>query len=258
MTFPKVGIVCATYLESNQKYLDECLKSIKNLNYPKDRIEVMIKSSGDYEPEVDLDTPYFHMLHHSRQIHYPESINLGIEELKNRFGDVFDYYLLLNDDTILTTNSLTQLVTGAKDSLAIHQPISNCDNGWRYYLPMPMSLNKRFYRIEEFSPIMLTLMTGAISEFPMSFIIPEWVALYATLIPKKVWDIVGPLDPKFKTGQDDVDYCKRAKAHGIPCLINLSALIWHFGGVTADQALTPEIRAENIRYFEEKWNEKLI
>jgi GT2 family glycosyltransferase len=257
MNLPLVGLVIATYLEQNQRYLDECLKSIKNLSYPKDKIQVMVKSSGDYEPTVDLDIPYLHVLHHGRQVHYPESINLGIEELKKRFGDVFDYYLLLNDDTVLTKDSLANLVIGAMGNhMAIYQPVSNCDNHWRYLLPFKAGekhIMNRFYRYDDLANDFEN-MRNASSPVASGYMFAEWVALYATLISKKVWDIVGPLDPKFKTGQDDVDYCKRAKMHGIPCVINLSSLIWHFGGVTADVALTPEIRNENLAYFKSKYN----
>lgn len=245
MTLPRCGLVIATYLEQNQKYLDECLKSIKNLNYPKELIEVVIVSSGEYTP----NTHGYRNIHKQSQTHYPAAVNIGVESFKD-----CEYYLLLNDDTVLTSNSLANLVKGAEGSLAIHQPISNCDQGWRYYLPMPLQINQRFYRYEQFGPIRFGVMMNANSEWPMSFIITDWVALYATLIPKKVWDIVGPLDPKFKTGQDDVDYCRRAKAHNIPCFINLSALIWHAGGVSADVALTPEIRQENLDYFRSKYN----
>ncbi len=258
MNLPRIGIVVCTYLESNQKYLDECLKSIQNLNYPKDRLEVIVKSSGGYWPEVNLDVPYFHILHHGRQTHYPEAINLGVEELKTLFGDTFDHYLLLNDDTILTKNSLIKLVMDAGDHLAMFNPISNCDNSWRYSFMIGTKkeqLPKRFYRYEDLDG-KFEDMREADSYYPPGFIVTDWLPLYATLIPKKVWDLVGPLDDKFKTGQDDLDYGRRAQAKGVACLININALIFHCGGVTADQALTPEIRAQNIDYFTQKWGQR--
>ncbi len=255
MSLPKVGLCIATYLESNQKYLDECLKSIKNLNFPKELLDVVVVGSGDYIP----NTHGYRSIHRNQQTHYPEACNIGVSS----FSADCEYYLLLNDDTILTKNSLIKLLSSASPD-AIYQPISNCDNGWRYQLKMPLGLNKRFYRYEQIlehktdTHDPFQKMMDADSLYPQGMIIVDWVPFYATLIPKRIWNFVGPLDPRFKTGQDDIDYGRRAKAKGVPCAINLSSLIWHFGGVTADQVLTDDIRKENIDYFEMKHGEKLI
>lgn len=243
---PKIGIVCCTYLKDNQKYLNECLKSIKNLNYPQERLDVIVISSGDYVPFVDGS---FRSIHQAAQMHYPESCNLGVSQL----GPV-DHYLLLNDDTILSKDSLTKLVEGALAlPMCIHQPISTCDNWFRYILDMPLGLNRRFYRYEDFKDQELKWIQMSESAHK-GFMIVDWVPLYATLIPKLIWDKVGPLDENFKTGQDDVDYGRRARANGFGCVINLSSFIFHFGGVTADVALTPEIRNANVEYFRNKYN----
>jgi len=246
MKLPKVGIVIATYLESNQKYLDECMRSIEKLNYPKENFDVVVVSSGDYIPRVSRS---FKSIHRQTQTHYPAAINHGISNLASDC----EYYLLLNDDTILTNYSLIQLVISATQH-GIYQPLSNCDQGFRYITEMPLGLQDRFYRYDDLKNRFAEMMDAKSPYHDKStFIIVDWVPLYATLIPKRVWELVGPLDDKFKTGQDDVDYGRRAREKNIPCIINLSSLIWHFGGVTADQALTPEIRRENIEYFKEKW-----
>lgn len=240
----KVGIVVVTYLEENQKYLTECLKSIKGLNYPKELIDVVVIGSGEYVP-FSHD---FKVRHFAERKHYPEGVNLGVAELSRDCN----YYFILNDDVILTEDSLFHLVGGASlFPYAIHQPVSNCDQGFRYILPIP-EVTSRFYRLESVNPEVLRTQKSTNS----GLIIVDWVPLYATLIPKVVWERVGPLDPNFKTGQDDVDYGKRARGFGVACMINLSSLVYHAGGATADLALTPEIRKENMDYFENKWKER--
>lgn len=247
MSLPKCGLVIATYLEQNQKYLDECLKSIKNLNYPKELLEIVIVSSGEYTP----NSHGYRNIHKQNQTHYPSAVNIGIASLETA-----EYFFILNDDVILSKNSLINLVSSAlKYPSAIMQPMSTCDNWWRYIFAMPLGLNNRFYRYED--------LVGRFDEIQNieskrdGHIIADWVPLYATLISRRIWETVGCLDDNFKTGQDDLDYGFRAKAKGIVCLIDLSAFALHFGGVTADIALTKEIRDENVTYFEGKWQIKL-
>ena len=119
-------------------------------------------------------------------------------------------------------------------------------------------LIKRFYRYDDLQIETLNSIKNSYSIYPKGLIIQDFVAFYATLIPKKVWDIVGTLDPKFKTGQDDLDYCKRAKKCNIGSFVALSSFVFHFGGVTADEVLNWDIRMANINYFTQKWGEKPI
>lgn len=256
MIQPFISIIVVTYLKENQKYLDLALDSIKNLNYPRDRFEVILLSSGDHEPKFDDGLVNIHC-HSKDRKHYPESINRGVELANNEAY----HYFILNDDVILTKDSLKELVETIGPMECIAQPISNCDNNMKYQLQLYVStvlLGKRFYRYEDNPKIWWDQVKNAQSVYPRGILIPQWVAFYATLIPKKVWDKVGPLDPKFKTGQDDIDYCKRAAQLKIPSVVCLSSFVFHFGGVTADEALDWDTRLYNINYYKEKWGESPI
>lgn len=255
MNYPFVSLIIVTYLESNQKYLNLALESIENLDYPKDKMEVILCSSGDYEP-VYLDRQVNTHSHTPEQRHYPESINRGVS-LASRNAD---HYFILNDDVILTKNSLKELVETAQDMDGIFQPISTCDNQYRYSLQLftlkhdhPVVFDKRFYRYEDMTKDLWDTVKNAFSIYPKGLLVQDFVAFYATLIPKKVWHKIGTLDPKFKTGQDDIDYCKRAKQQNIGSYVCLSSFVFHFGGVTADQVLSWDIRHANINYYKEKW-----
>lgn len=250
-TNSKVTIVCATYLKESDKYLRVAIESVKNLDY--DNYELILVSSGEHVPQ---DIPkWIKHIHHRDRHHYPEAINSGIKEADPESK----YYLLINDDVIMTRNSLTNLVNKAMDNDIILNPISNCDNFFKYNLIMGfseknhfMQMNQRFYRFNDLDGKFEKLMNSE-SIYPWGIISQEFICFYATLIPKKVWDRVGGLDPQFKTGQDDVDFSLRCKEKNIACAVALDSLIWHYGGATADLALTPEIRRTNIEYFAKKW-----
>jgi len=243
--------VCATYLKENDRYLRVAIESVKNQNY--DNYEMILVSSGSHIPQ---DIPkWIKHIHHEKQHHYPEAINSGVAQA----SPDSKYYLIINDDVILTKDSLVNLIHIAGDNEIILNPISNCDNYFKYNLVMGYEKNsdfvpmtKRFYRYDDLNGSFNELMNSK-SIYPYGLIAQDFVCFYATLFPKKVWDKLGGLDGEFKTGQDDVDASMRAKQLGIPCGIAINSLIWHYGGATADIALTTDIRRQNIEYFSKKW-----
>lgn len=250
---PKISILIVTYLESNQKYLDLCLKSIINLNYPKDCLDILVLSTGDYEPQ----TMGYRSIHTDRRHHFPEGVNFGVKFLDKDSKHI----LILNDDTMLTKNSLLNMVNSIGDHEMIVGPVSNCDNGWLYNLSSIgylhngefKALPKRFYRYEEWVNIADKMIDYDLPAWPGLWL-QQWIAFYAVLIPRKVWNKIGELDGNLKTGQDDLDYCMRAQLLKVPVAVCQNALIWHAGGVSADQVLTDEIRNSNLDYFNKKWS----
>lgn len=247
-----VSIIVTTYLKENQRYLDLCLESIAKQTYTD--YEVILVSSSTFVPTC----PEWVKHHHSPdRLHFPEAINFG-----QRFTDQSSKYLMfMGDDAFMTETALEEMVKTVGDSQFIANPISNCDNGAFYNLLMGyekdgqfQQMKQRFYRYDDLSDVFQPMMKSR-SLYAPGIIQRPFVCFYATLIPRSVWNKVGELDPNFKTGQDDADYCKRAIGLGIPSGVILNSLIWHFGGVTADVALTNETRHKNIEYYKQKWGE---
>ena len=248
---PKISLLVVTYLESNQKYLDLCLKSILNLNYPKECIDVLVVSSGAYEPT----TMGFRAMHSDERLHYPSGVNYGVKHLDKDSKHI----LLLNDDVILHKDCLLNMVRVAGEHEVIINPVSNCDQDWAFRFPIGFVRNgvytdlpKRFYRYEDTAHIAEHIMNDMYIR-PTGIIFRKFICFYCTLIPRKVWDKVGGLDDKFLTGCDDLDYSLRCKQYNIPAVIEESAFCLHHGGTTADQTLTTDIRNYNEKYFFEKW-----
>ena len=249
---PKVSILVVTYLKENQKYLDLCLKSIKNLNYGAEFLDVLVLSTGDYEPE----THGYRSVHTERHMHFPEGVNYGVSLLDKDSK----FILVLNDDVIMSINSLMRMVCAAGDHDCIMGPISNCDNGWKYNLStigfhkngQIHNFTKRFYRYEDIQDISDDMMNSPLHA-PPGVWIQKWIAFYCVLFPRKTWEKLGGLDDQFKTGCDDLDASLRCQELKIPVLIEQGSVVWHAGGCSADKVLTPEIRNDNDEYFKKKW-----
>ncbi len=248
----KVSIIIPSYSEVSKPYLDTCIQSIQQINYDYDLIDVIISTPQGYIPEYK-NTRVVHHPDPNRQ--FAEAINFGVKES----NPSSKYLFILNDDTIVTVDALTNLVTSAETELAVINPTSNCDLGWKYLLSLQIKkggdtyqISKRFFKKEEASEFEASLM-DAKSIYPTGGILTDTLALYATLIPRTIWEMVGELDEQFKTGYEDSDWCHRAKLKGIPLKIELSAIVWHYGGIATFTCLTDEQTAENKRKFEKKW-----
>jgi GT2 family glycosyltransferase len=250
--FIMVSIVLVTYLKDNQKYLDLCMESIKRQTF-KD-YEVILVSSGEHSPTH----PDWITHHHSdERLHFADAINHGVR----RTNPSSKYILLLSDDCVMTETSLEMLVGTIGEGQMILNPISTCDNNSSYSLVFAYEKNgetkqltNRFYRYDDLSQDIEYIMKTR-SIYPVGIVLREYVAFYATMIPRSVWEKVGELDQNFKTGQEDADYCKRAKQQNIPSGFALNSFILHFGGVTADQVMERPGREQNIKYYKDKWGE---
>ncbi len=235
---PKVSIIVTSYCPESEPYLNLCIKSIKNLSY--DNFETILVTRPGYFPLFDgVKTTYPSKL----EFWNSTGLNWGV----NQASKDSEYYFLINDDVILTKDCLQPLVATLQEK-AIGQvmPIGNDMQG-RYFFPeLSLKLNLEFAENNE-----KTLM-GAQSTRPMGIIVADTLCLYAQLISKRVWDEVGPFDENL-TGQDDIDYSLRVRQKGYINAIELSSLVWHFGGVSAAVTLTDEKRRIAMETFKKKW-----
>ena len=245
----KVAIIITTYLEESKPYLDACIESVLGLNYPQHLIDVILVGRKSYKPEylgVETIAP------DSDDFGNSEGMNYGAKNA----GDP-DFYLFLNDDVILTRDSLRNLVASAGNESVILGPISNCDQGIKYFLftgnkPLPNQLR---FKPETHAEAAKELMEVQ-SVYPPGIILQKHLYFYAVLIPAHVWARVGEFGEQYSTGPDDLDYSRRAQQQGIPLGICLDALIFHCSGTTADLTLTPEKRAANAKAWEQTWGDK--
>jgi len=248
---PFVSVIITTFRPETKRYLDECIKSVHNLDYPKDRLEVLLVAKESYRPEYEgIKTIYT-----KDDRHTAEGINYGIRHASPEAK----YFFYINDDVILTKECLSHLVDCVGDNMLLANGISPCDNYLNYALMFAIpdadgfhQFNKRYYKYEELQPHFAAL-RDAKSLYRRGAVFVPWLCMYATLIPRKLTDTIGLFDENFKTGQCDMDFSYRAKMAGYKTVAILDAVIWHFGGRTSSHTLDNKTRAENIEYFKKKW-----
>lgn len=247
---PKVDIIIPTW--NNLEYLKLCIESILlGTDWPYNII--VISSGTDGTADWLKDQPY--LIHHisDRRLHFSEANNAGLAAGKEA------YTCLLNDDTIVGKGWLTALMHEAmKPDIGAVGPFSNCDRGWMHNENIVVAGKQ--------------LVPGMTRE-DVARIIPQirdfrheksvrdrkWVAFYCTLMPRAVINKVGPLDERFKSGDEDLDYCKRIRDIGYRTVQTFDSWVFHFGGKTrkqserADHVLHHQEDQENHVYFLKKW-----
>lgn len=257
MNQPKVTIIITTYHPSSLRYLDMCVGSIKELNYPKNKIETFIVTRKLFRPHYEDVTTICvpeESFYPARAINYASGFMAPDSE----------YIFTINDDVILTNNSLSNMIKMMNltrpEQRMILNGISPCDNyALNYALQFGYfkenafySMPDRFYIYEDLAHDFEYLVKAS-SLYQMGYIKQDYLCFYATLIPRDVWNEVGLFDEGFKLGQDDIDYSWRAKKCGVKLASCLDALIWHFGGEAGSKNMSDELRMSNVKYFEKKW-----
>jgi len=236
-----VSIVITAYFEESKKYLDTCIESIRNLDYH-GPIEIIIVGKKGYLPSYEGCLT----IAPERETFFPPiGLNFGIKHASH------ELLLVLNDDTILTKNSLKKLVEVYTnfEQIGLLMPISNDQQGKYTAIvgrpPGPMKL-------EDVNPLLLMNLD---SPYPIALSYHETLCIYAFLISKKVYKDIGPFDENLING-DDIDYTLRLTQKGYLNAINYNAIIYHFGGVSADKTFTPQIRKAGDDIFRQKWSGK--
>lgn len=237
---PKVSIIITAYLEQSKPYLDLCLDSIASLSYPEDLLQIIIVSpylAGLGTAYTVINAPSKNNAH---------ALNIGASHVHKDS----QYLLFCNDDVIFTKKSLTQLIANSQSmgDHGVFMPIGN-DQQMRYILPIPGSPAGP-WRIGQ-EGIDIGYLKYWNSPYQTGMILCESLCLYAVLVPRPVWELVGEYDER--GWQDDIDYTKRVRQAGLVNAICLSALVYHAGGVSADVTLNAKARAESIAIHQEKW-----
>ena len=85
----------------------------------------------------------------------------------------------------------------------------------------------------------------------------EMAPLFCAVIPRAVWNELGPLDPRFQVGMfEDDDYSLRMRKAGLRIVCAEDCLVHHFGLGSFSKLPTAEydrIYNENRFAFEQKW-----
>jgi GT2 family glycosyltransferase len=257
---PFVSVIITTYLSSTRPYLELAMESAKNLDYPKDRMEIiLVTHKVDWRSYKEMFTNEYTRVICRPEVQFnnPQGMNYGINASK----DETEFFYMFNDDVIVTKDSLKNLVRAVGDSPVIAHTITNCMNHNPGYYSLAFGIeidgkwepfNRQYYRLPDIAGLPKYMMNSR-SIYPSGALFHQFLCLPCALFPKKVFDAIGTFDELFDAGCDDIDICLRATRAGIPVATALDAIAFHASGTSADSSMKLEARKNTMRYFHEKW-----
>jgi len=216
---PKVYVIILHW--KNVSCLIECLISLNKTAY--DNYAVIVVNNG---PD-DLGNIDQHMERKIQVLRSPSNIgfargnNLGIKEALRNCAD---YVLLLNDDTIVSSDFLNMLVATGEN-----HPDVGMLGPKIYYYDEPRRIWFAGAKFDEQTGLIFASHSDEIgnsrkNEKPED---SDYITGCALLVKKTLIDIIGLLDERFFLYWEDVDWGLRAKKVGLKNMVVPSSKIWH-------------------------------
>jgi GT2 family glycosyltransferase len=219
--WPRISIIMLNWNSIDDTR--ECLESLKKVTYPNYDIIVVDNASEGDDAKL-LSSEYGNqamIISNPENLGFPEGNNVGIWQALKKGSD---FCLLLNNDTIVDPEFLSELVEVAKDQSigVVGSKIYN------YYEP------NRVDSVGGNAWYWLMLFRARVHERDVGQFdtVEDRDFVYANgmLIKREVFEKVGLLDPDFFFGAEEYDYCIRIKRHGYRIVYVPTSKIWHKSG----------------------------
>ncbi len=219
LKYPSVSIIFANYNGGDEPL--ECLKSIKNLNYPKKKIETIVVDNGSVDgsrQRILLRYSNIILKKNRENLGFAKAINQGIKIANG------DYIFITNDDVVFEKESLRKLV-----NYSLKNPKVGILGGLMYKKNPPKKISTAGNK--------MNLLTGNVFSYPNPYKIkePNWIPGCGLLVKRKVVEKIGILDDLFTYSFEDYDFCLRAKDAGYKIIYLPKAIFWHRVSTTANK-----------------------
>lgn len=234
MNQPRVSIIIINW--NGVEDTIECLESLRMITYPNYDVVVVDNASAGDDVQILRDKfgDYIHIIENDRNYGFAEGNNVGMRNSLNRFNP--DYLLLLNNDTVVAPDFLDELVKVAETKTEIgivgpkiyyydfqgRKDVIWCTGGrimkWRRWIYQGIAWND--------SDLLRYQNVGEV----------DWMSGAAMMIKRSVIEKLYFLDSHYFFGDEDVDYCLKARKHGFKVLYVPTSRVWHKVGKARNKA----------------------
>lgn len=236
----KTSIIILTYNKLN--YTQECIESIRRYTEP-GSYEIIVVDNQSSDGTVDWLSQQndIKCILNSSNLGFPKGCNQGIEIATG------ENILLLNNDTVVTTNWLNNLVAclySDSNIGAVSCVTNNCSYMQAIHVPYA-EIQEMHQFAESFN-----VLNPALWEERLKLV------GFCMLIKRSVVDRIGLLDEQFTPGNyEDDDYSLRIRKEGYKLILCKDTFIHHYGSVSFKETNNSyiELLHRNAKKFEEKW-----
>ena len=238
---PHLSIVILSY--NCKEEMSLCLNSLKG-TLPMDSCEIIVIDNASTDGVTDAlkKENDIKLVCNSKNLGFPAGCNQGIK-LSEPYNDI----LLLNNDTVVTPNSIFWLRMGLYENTLIGATGSVSNSASNYQ------------QIEEVFDTPAAYMDFALkNNVPMSHPYEKKLRLigFSLMIKRSVLDTIGLLDERFSPGNfEDDDLSYRIIQAGYQLLLCKNSFIYHWGsrGFSKDYTAYHRLLETNALKFKKKW-----
>lgn len=221
MNYPFVSVIFPNFNGGTEP--QECIASIGKLNYPKNKLEIIMVDNASTDgscKKIEKEFKQVIIIKNKSNLGFAKAINQGIKKSKG------SYLFVTNDDIVFEKKSIKNLV-----DYATKNKKAGILSGKIYLKSNRQKLSADGYKINKW--------TGDIKIYrtPEKLKEPEWVPGCAMLIKKAVVKKIGLFDTNFSHSFEDVDYCFRARKKNFKIVYLPQAKFWHGDGTTSNKNL---------------------
>lgn len=244
INYGKASVVVLTY--KNADYAHMCLESIlTKTTYPEFEVIVVDNDSPQEMREslqafADQDQRVRLILNEKNE-GFARGNNIGLDAATG------DYYVLLNDDVVVTPGWLSTLIGHLQDpSVGMVGPVTNSSgNETRIRVDY-----EEVEAMDRFAEEYTQAHAGETFEISM-------LPFHCVALRREVFNQVGPLDERFGRGMfEDDDYALRLKREGYRLICAEDVFVHHWGSASFSRLGVSEywhLFDSNRQKFEEKW-----
>lgn len=212
---PLVSIIIVNY--NGKKYLEKCLGSLAGCNYKK--TEIILVDNGSTDDSMNYVNRYYPgvgVINLDKNYGYAEANNIGAKKAQG------EYLLFLNNDTIVTSDFVTELITVATrdENIAICQSLLLKPDG----------------QVDSSGDFVDTLGRAYSSKNKPADIRNILSARGASMIIQKnvFWEL-GGFDKNYFVSFEDVDLGWRAWIKGYKVVLVPKSVVYHMAGQTVQK-----------------------
>ena len=218
---PRISIIILNW--NGLKDTEECLESLKKITYPS--YEVIVVDNGSAGDDIKVLRErfgeYIYIIENDRNYGFAQGNNIGINHALKGGAEAI---LLLNNDTIVAADFLSELVNAAESDHKIglagpkiyfyHEPNKIWFAGGKISLFSASSNRGR----------------GLVDKGQFDKVdYVDFVSGSCMLLKRSVLELAGGLDPVYFFGIEDVDMSLRATQAGFSNVFVPTSKIWHKG-----------------------------
>jgi len=223
----------------------ECVRSVLRSDYPNYRVTVVDNGSTDNSIERLRDEfgDAIRLVVNETNLGFGEGNNQGIQQALVCGAD---YTLLLNNDTVVAPDMLSELMQVARSDvqIGITGPVI-------YYADKP---NDVWFAGICFMAQLYVVQRGLHLKHPLEPVEGvDFVSGCGMLVGRNVWETVGLFAPEFFMYYEDLDFCLRAKQAGFRLGTATRARMWHrvsasTGGIESPMKQYYQVKSSLIFY----------